>query len=61
MKVGDLVKYNCGRGGYTSTIIGLIIKRVPDTDPEYFAWDVNGPGGTQAVHESFLEVISENR
>ena len=61
MKLGDLVKYNCGRGGYASPVIGVIIKRVPDADPEYFAWHVRGPGGIQAVHEMFLEVISESR
>jgi|TARA_Y100000310_G_scaffold228470_1_gene230760 hypothetical protein len=44
-----------------NTVVGVIIERVRDADPEYFAWHVHGPGGTQAVHENFLEVVSESR
>jgi hypothetical protein len=61
MKVGDLVKYDCGREAGPNTAVGVIVERVPDADPEYFAWHVHGPGGTQAVHENFLEVVSESR
>jgi|6_EtaG_2_1085325.scaffolds.fasta_scaffold190001_3 hypothetical protein len=63
MRVGDLVKYDCGRKKMANpnTVVGVIIERVRDADPEYFAWHVHGPGGTQAVHENFLEVVSESR
>ncbi len=62
MKVGDLVTLTSDApciGQLTST--GIILKRVSDDDPCYWAWRVFFGDRVLAYHESFLEVINESR
>jgi hypothetical protein len=62
MKVGDLVRLASDApriGQLTST--GIILKRVSDDDPRYWAWRVFFGDRVLAYHESFLEVINEGR
>jgi|1_EtaG_2_1085319.scaffolds.fasta_scaffold66990_1 hypothetical protein len=54
MKVGDLV-------GFLDYGLGIIIERIPDADPDYFAWRVLSRGEVLEIHESFLKVVDESR
>ena len=56
MKVGDLVEFLD-----SSHDIGIIIERIPDADPDYFAWRVLSRGEVLEIHESFLKVVDESR
>jgi len=61
MKVGDLVGFRDHAPRRLVSGVGVITERVPDVDPDYFAWRILLRGEIQAFHESFLKVINESR
>ena len=40
---------------------GLVLGRLLDDDPSYFAWEVLFESGVYPYHQDYLEVIHENR
>jgi len=63
IEVGDLVTVN---EKYRSAYVprgehGLVISRIPDDDPSYFAWHVLFDSGIYPYNQDFLEVIHGSR
>ena len=58
VKLGDSVKIVGIKGPMRSDSVGIVLSRIPDIDPNYWAWRILIEGEVREYHQVYMELVS---